>query len=88
MVWVQPARKRVLVVVSQSAGGDDAGGVDALSAKMVEERAAAGIGSDHADGKDARAEIGKVVDGVGSATRIGFGATVAQNQHRGFARDA
>jgi hypothetical protein len=41
-----------------------------FSSKMLEDGAAAGICSEDSDGKDAGAEVGKVIDGVGSATWI------------------
>ena len=88
MVWRPAGEEARLGGGEPVAGGDDAGGGDALSAKMVEDGAAAGIGSEHANGKDAGTEICEIVDGVGCAAWIGFCAAVAQDQHRGFARDA
>ena len=55
---------------------------------MIEERATAGICSQHTDWNNAGTQVCKVVDGVCCATRIRFGTAMAQNQNRRFARNA
>ena len=65
----------------------DAGDRNAFVAKTAEQQASGLVVANNADRKNVHAEIGKVVDRIGSAARDHRTFAVTEDEHGGFARN-